>query len=181
MLVSDQSDDLTLVEASACRRDRLPLPSQAEVSPGMRQLWDYWNRCRGDRFAPTRAEIVPADIKAILRSILLIDVVGPPEHFVYRLTGTAADAVHGHALTGKSILAQKPEAFAALLLKDMQRLVEDRTPQRVAFDFDYGKGERRHYEVLRLPLSEDGENVDRLLCFADYQADDGGPPALSPR
>src|SRR5947209_13554600 len=69
-------------------------------SPILLQLHAYWERKRGTRPAPTRKEIDPAEIVSLLPHVFLIEAVGMPLRFRYRLIGTAVVELTGRDLTG---------------------------------------------------------------------------------
>src|SRR4029453_6278641 len=54
----------------------------------VREVADYWRSKCADRVMPKRADIDPAELKAYLPSITLVDVVPDERRFVYRLVGT---------------------------------------------------------------------------------------------
>lgn len=60
-------------------------------------LLTYWNARRGDRPAPTRAEIEPADIGPILPHVFICETNGA-EEFTFRLAGTAICNLAGREL-----------------------------------------------------------------------------------
>jgi hypothetical protein len=83
-----------------------------------RRLFDYWNERRGDRPAPARADIDPADIRYALGDTFMLsaDFV---DQLRFRLAGTRVCALFGREIKG--------EAFAALWSERSRKLVEDLT------------------------------------------------------
>lgn len=71
---------------------RGPIPSKA---------FDYWQSERRDRFAPSRADIEPEELTLILPFVYLVDVIGSPPRFRYRLAGTGIVKEYGAEITGK--------------------------------------------------------------------------------
>ena len=65
-------------------------------------LFQYWNRLRGNRPAPRRTEIEPADIKANLADTFILeqDTRGRP---MFRLAGTRLCATFGRELKGFAV------------------------------------------------------------------------------
>ena len=53
----------------------------------LKALLAYWRQKKGDRRAPTRADIDPAEIKRLLPYVGLVDVERSPLRFRYRLVG----------------------------------------------------------------------------------------------
>lgn len=54
----------------------------------LRQLFQYWDEKRGDRRAPSRDDIDPAEILEVLPNVCLIDIEADPRRYRVRLMGT---------------------------------------------------------------------------------------------
>src|SRR5690349_8298694 len=70
--------------------DPAPL-ALATLPDSLTRLFCYWQAKRGGRAMPARADIDPAEIKALLPYMILVDVIYDTEaglDFVYRLVGT---------------------------------------------------------------------------------------------
>lgn len=161
--------EMSVSQADACTMTPLPLPPAADADPHLVRLWQYWNERRGDRLGPRRAEIDPAEIRDLLPGILIIEPVGDPPRFRYRLSGTASDEIHGRAITGTMVDMLSPPSFATQLGEALNRLLADGRPQLSDFLFTNAEGHRRRYQALRLPLSEDGGTVSQILVFATFR------------
>lgn len=74
------------------------------IIPEQRELFDYWRaKCTDQRF-PVRADIQPAELKSLLPSISLLDVLGPePLHLRIRLAGTRLRDYFGIETTGRCL------------------------------------------------------------------------------
>ena len=153
----------------------------ANLSPMLSEAFAFWQRLRGDRFAPSRRELDPIEMRNFLAHILLIDVVGANGpttpaatnegdtlRFRYRLAGTASNAIHGMELTGVFIDELSPQSFVDNLTQALVRLVETREPHFVRWSFENRDGNWREFSALRMPLSSDGETVDVIFVVADY-------------
>ena len=77
-------------------------------------LYAYWNRIRGSRAAPTRADINPGDIPHILADAFMIDL-DPAKDFPLRLCGARIDALW--------LKNQKGNAFLDFWRPDARRTV----------------------------------------------------------
>src|SRR5579859_7436614 len=142
--------------------------TETRDSPALRcvilqAVHSYWLEKRGDRFAPSRSDIKPEEIVRLLPYVLLMDVVGAPLRFRYRLVGTAFATEYGQEITGKFVdeidLADK----ASSVIADCAEVVRSRAPS--FNNWEYTKADGRHVEVERvlLPLSNDGETVNMLF------------------
>ena len=67
----------------------------------LRQLHDYWLAKKGQRLAPARSDISPADMRKLLPHVFLLEVVGCPRRFKFRLAGTEVVERYGEELTGR--------------------------------------------------------------------------------
>jgi len=79
---------------------------QELLEPTHRSLKDlhaYWLSKKGSRNAPPRSAIRHDEIVNLLPTIALLDVVGEPPRFRFRLFGTRLVAAYGQDLTGKFV------------------------------------------------------------------------------
>jgi hypothetical protein len=74
------------------------------IIPEQRELFDYWRaKCTDTRF-PVRADIQPSELKALLPSLSLLDVLGPdPLQLRIRLAGTRLRDYFGIETTGRCL------------------------------------------------------------------------------
>ena len=133
--------------------------------PDLLTAYDYWSAKRGDRFAPARRDIDPAEIPSILPRILLADVLhNEPGDvaFRYRLSGTRIGEVHGRELTGKSPLDLEPPQYGRLVESHYREAVERRQPLVHVIALHTDK-KMRSYARIILPLSDDGQTINMLM------------------
>jgi hypothetical protein len=140
-------------------------PSIEDAS--LARLYDYWHGKRHGRFAPSRVDIDPAQLKFILPFLYLIDVVGgPAPRFRFRLAGTGIVKEYGAEITGKFAdeidLNEHQTAFVA----EYNRVVGDGKPASSRGNYTKSNGRRLTYEHLILPLSTNGQTVDKLFAAA---------------
>lgn len=131
--------------------------------PGARFLYEYWQRKRGQRRMPARADIDPLELKPVLGRLLLIDVHREPLDFRYRLAGTKTYDIFGHDLTGWSVREVRPKEWADAVWASLMQLVETGEPQYVELQFETASRHFRAYRVMRLPLGSNGHDVDQVL------------------
>ena len=152
------------------------------------QVFTYWrSMCMEDRL-PSRADIIPADIKELLPFLLLADVgklTATGAEINLRLTGTHIDRVLEVDLTGCPIggfdrnwldfvigrdFLEAAEQRSAIMSIHELRLTEKPYPKAIM-----RPGDKAHlrYQRLILPLSTDGQRVDMLLgaLVADIHVD----------
>jgi hypothetical protein len=138
------------------------------IDPPLRRLYDYWNEKRGERAMPSRADLDPADMRFMLGSILLADVLRDPLRFRVRLHGTELARRSGYELSGKMLDELPQPQFRALTHRSWAKSVETRTPFHAIRDRVLD-GRAARYEALILPLSRDGDAVDMLLVGIRYR------------
>lgn len=132
--------------------------------PDLARLYAYWNEKRGARLMPSRADIDPCDFPWALPHIFLIEAVPPPNHYRYRIHGTALAEFHGRDFTGLAIHETVSAADAEVVLYAFDGIVTSRQPL-------FAKGpvfwcedkDHKWYEACNLPLSADGTTVNMIF------------------
>ncbi len=136
----------------------------------VKELYDYWRAKRGDRAMPGRDDIDPAEIKALLPYILLTDVHHQPLRVFIRLVGTAVAEAAGRNLTGQWLHEAQLDGGVELWLHNYERLVRDRAPICGRTRATVRPGDERFFDWILLPLSSDGEVVDKTIELEDWGA-----------
>ncbi len=122
-----------------------------------RHLFEHWDRLRGLRAAPARADIAPDAIAPLLASTFLLDAGAEPATF--RLAGTRLGALFGEELTG--------QAFARLF-RDDDRLLGGRVLRAVIdggaiaivdLHGEAAAGRSISLEMIMLPLADEPARV----------------------
>jgi hypothetical protein len=140
----------------------------------IRRLFDYWRSIQPahDRL-PGRQHLEPLDVPELLQWLALVDVVGEPPRFRYRLVGTGQARVMQSDLTGRWV----DEAYERFRdTRDHAAFVAVAGGQiRYSRDAPEYRVERSHVlvERLLLPLARDGASVDMILGIAVYTRDGG--------
>jgi hypothetical protein len=87
-------DNMQLVQRRALRSPQLPahiIAPPVTAHPKIVQLYEYWRAATpADGGLPSRRDIDPTDIPTLLEHLWLLDVVGEPSRFRFRLRGGAA-------------------------------------------------------------------------------------------
>lgn len=135
------------------------------VVQGQRELFDYWRDAAGPRRMPARSDLDPLKVPRLLPSIGLLDLRDGLHEAAFRLAGTRLHEVYGQEITGKRAC----EVFSGEC-RDYWRRVHERVVEQgePAQGVVKGPADTRDHVVLfwlRLPLSEDGGSVDRMLCY----------------
>jgi len=128
--------------------------------PVLIRLRDYWQRIAAGRPMPARRDFEPLDITEILPFIVLFDVEGEPPRFKFRLAGTAATERAGVDPTGR-YFNDFPDSEVAV--ERMVACVRDGRPFFVVDAFVWSEKPGLYYQMLTLPMSDDGETVNMLV------------------
>ena len=136
----------------------------------LRPALEHWESARGTRPMPSRADIDPLALKPLLGLMAMVDVsdAGPKQNFTFRLFGTELSSRVGEDFTGRSVDTIEPRPYGELLRRSYEKVVERRAPSFDHIAFQY-KRHARLYHRLTLPLSNDGESVDRLWLVLEYR------------
>ena len=145
------------------------MPPVAPKHEILRQVFAYWLKKKGKRMAPSRDDIDPSEIKALLPYVGLAEVQRDPLRFRYRLVGTEVIAGYGRELTGSYLDEVDLDAHQHQILDEYRRVVEKCEP--ICTSWEYTRDDGRHicYERLALPLSSDGKTVDMLFGGAVFE------------
>lgn len=130
-----------------------------------RVLFDYWQEIANGRAMPSRADFDPLKIPQILPHLALIDLRDGFERGHFRLAGTSLRNVYGREVTGLPL----SEVFSGRRASPWRR-IHSRVAEKAlcAQGLVRGPAEGRDHVALfwlRLPLSDDGAQVDRILCL----------------
>jgi hypothetical protein len=139
--------------------------------PVLRPVLDYWEHKRGARPLPRRGDIDPLELKAYLRHLFLIEVLGRDE-FRYRLLGSEITDRYGRNSTGKTVreaYAAQP-AVADWLTGMLVAVTRNARPVLATGSLAAINKEHILSESLHLPLADDGESVGMILGAARYSA-----------
>jgi len=128
--------------------------------PKIQLLYAYWQRQRGARLMPSRADIDPVDIPQLLPHILMYNVEGPGRYTV-RLVGEAVQSFVGRNTAGLPAGSIMDERAAKTVIRILDAVVTERAPKFRAgkAHWHQDKG-HRVYEACFLPLSTDGSAVN---------------------
>jgi hypothetical protein len=146
--------------------------ARAEINPAqvtqpvLAAVYDYWKRKRGARPMPTRADIVPSELREHLGWIVIVDVMPGFEEFRYRLVGTLVNQYFLADATGKTIqeaFADYPPHVANAVTGVHRKAARDKVVLRTHGAPDWMSSGYEAFDSLYLPLSDDGTTCNVLL------------------
>lgn len=149
----------------------------SEFGEGARRLYDYWSQRRGNRHWPARSDIAPADFAFALGRVSLVECIGLPPRFRYRVVSTGLTEQLGYEMTGR-FTDEIPEPNVRDYVERLYAgAVAHGEPQHETGTLLLD-GRQWVYETLILPLSADDRGIDMLLIYREATAH---PPGTSIR
>lgn len=148
------------------------VPLEAVLDTGCGTLHAYWDGLRGQRFAPAWGEFKLVDLPgAIIPYVRVTDVIDGGRDFVYRFWGTGLSFVRALDRTGMQLSAvSSPRTPAAL--EEYRRVVREKRGFACVYNArEHLMGSSLHAPCIRLPLSSDGDSVDKIVCYTDFETD----------
>jgi len=130
--------------------------------PNVARMLAYWQSRRRDGRLPARRDLDPMEFRFVLGSVVIVEVQRNPLRFRYRVHGIDLVQRDGFDLTGKWLTDHPEPQYRERIEKAWGLVVES---GRIMHGFrDYQvDGRTRRYEVLILPLADNGTDVDRLF------------------
>ncbi len=128
----------------------------------------YWDRKRGTRRMPARADIDPTELKPILPIIILSQIEPQPFRVFYRLVGTRAVEngrfdYTGHYLDRLNFPSEHGTDWPAIY----RLIFRDRRPLHGFGAVKLQDGSVHRYASAIFPLSNTGEVVDHCIAIED--------------
>jgi hypothetical protein len=133
-----------------------------------KELLSYWQRIRGARVMPSRADIEPTELKRILPCIMLSKIERNPWRVRYTLVGTRCVANAGMDFTNRYL---DEIDFSCDFETDWPQvyrvLCEERRPILGLVKTALKDGRVCELAEVLLPLSDDGETVTHCIAIED--------------
>lgn len=123
-------------------------------------LFEYWNEVRGTRLAPSRLDIEPARIAAILPECFIIER-SESGTYRFRLAGTKICESFGAEFRGQDFLAPWQADDRAALAAQLSLVMQQGAVSLVEFEA-WGMRRPVRFEAIFCPLCQ-SSSIDRLL------------------
>jgi hypothetical protein len=132
------------------------------LHPDLTRLLTYWRSKCGGREMPRRADLDPVDFAYMLDRIALTEVHPGPRIYRLRVVGSWWARLLGFESTGLWMDDWPHENQKRISIEAYERLIAARRP--LCTRRDAWVDERRlSYEIMHLPLSEDGARVSMII------------------
>jgi hypothetical protein len=133
-----------------------------------KELYAYWQRIRGERLMPARADVDPMDLKRILPCVILSRIEQSPWRVRYTLVGTRCVANAGMDFTNRYL---DEIDFGCDFDTDWpavyRTLCDERRPVMGLVKTALKDGRVCDLAEVLLPLSDDGETVTHCISVED--------------
>ncbi|HEY2070030.1 MAG TPA: PAS domain-containing protein [Rhizomicrobium sp.] len=163
-------------------RQHFQIDPETTEPPQLLAVRDYWGRKRGTRQMPSRNDIVPADLKAYLPVLMLMDVIGGGADFRYRLVGSRLQGYFPENPTGR-LMSEAVGPFGAATLQQTlgvyRSVIARKGPLRIRGSGRYYGQEQKLFDALLAPLAEEGAAPNMILgsfLFAWDTSQEFSPP-----
>ncbi|WP_416896295.1 MAG: PAS domain-containing protein [Minwuia sp.] len=143
-------------------------PPPADMPRPIRECYAYWDSRRAGRAVPDRRDFDPViEIPRLLRYIWLLDVVGPPRRYRYRLIGEELTRAGASARVGEHL----DETERVGNFDPVQSALDRSVDERVSF---WARGTPRlahdryvaRIETMSMPLTVNGSGDVRMIMNA---------------
>lgn len=139
----------------------------APQHPDLVRLLAYWQLRCGGRAFPRRADIDPLDFSYMLPRIALTEVheagiAETPRRYRLRVVGSWWHATAGAELTGIWIEDLPLANQRRISIEAYERMIAARRPTVTVRDA-WVDERKLSYEIMHLPLSEDGQRISMIL------------------
>jgi hypothetical protein len=128
----------------------------------------YWERARGGRAMPARADLDPAEMTRFLPNVIMLDVVHDPLDFRYRLVGSEIERHSSERNTGQWMSTMPSRRPPSTVWENLKAVVESRTPSERSIPYVGPHKDFMTTRQITLPLSADGETVDKIMLVIHY-------------
>lgn len=134
-------------------------------APG-RKLLAFWRENGTQEHPPARTLFDPTDHPKALPGIQIVEWVGPPDDFRYRLAGTREVENRGLDPTGKPVRDAFFGGSAEAVIEKYQRAITDRQPMISEDAFRTARGVPTLDVSLFLPLADADDALRFILVYS---------------
>ncbi len=167
--------DVVVPPPIATRRlspDESPIPEHHSIMA-------YWEGLRAERFAPSWREF---DLSSLSGKVLpwtaVVDIADDRKSMSYRFWGTQLTTYRGFDYTNHSPLEIPPAELGQFIFASYLATASDKAPCLDIEEYLSPMGRKGTKSVLRLPLSDDGETVNRVVANMVFDISYSGDDVL---
>ena len=140
------------------------------IIPEQRMFYDYWRTKCNDSLLPSRHDISPEDIKDFLPTVSLIELCQSSDmpRFRFRLAGTAFWDYFNDEITGQYVDELPLGSRCKYWDRILHKICHTKRPTVGVTRPGTPNGSHLAQFWVRLPLSDDGVNVNMILGFDHF-------------
>lgn len=148
----------------------VPVSFEAIEAVVLQQVLAYWREMRMGARMSLMQNLDPVTMGRWLSHITIIEVQRDPLAFVYRLTGEKLETAHGTGIKGTDVRAinDTVPGMGDTLHLMYKKVMGYENPIAFRGDLVVKNPSLKGIELLILPVSLEGEKVDRLMSVAHY-------------
>ena len=135
-------------------------------APELADLRRYWESKRRGGLVPLRSAIDPAELKAHLGTLFIVEPLPGMEDFRYRLMGATLVRLQGRDYTNRTVteaLAGQDPALQRSIIAAYRKVLVEATVIRVRGTLVWVGKEFVRFDSLHLPLSTGGDEPNLIL------------------
>jgi hypothetical protein len=129
-------------------------PPEEILTADSRALFAVWQRWRGDRLLPRRADVDLAPLGRLMPRLALLEARAATD-IVFRLAGTELERLYGRRLTGESYVTMVPPDEQASRGDLLWRIAQQPCSCVQHAVFRWQSGQRSTLEIFGLPILPD--------------------------
>lgn len=150
------------------------LSFEAECLSDMLRRWERW---RGERPMPERADFGPADLRGHLGWVVLIDVEPAPLRFRYRLIGSEVTQAVGRDSTGRYLDdLYRPEIYETAITS-FREILACRRPMRAFGTLRHAEKGYVPFEAIDMPFANGSGEVGLIMTRNHLPGRAADPPS----
>ena len=140
-----------------------------ELPPDLAAAYAYWKNLTCNTIAPSWEQFDLFRLPPIiLPTTAVCDIEKELGSSTFRFWGSRLSAVQGQDMTGRRMDELMPLNHRENIIAAHERVVRERQPNASCHGQRELGGIKKAQLVLRLPLSSDGETVDKTVICVDY-------------
>lgn len=133
---------------------------------GGRVFYKWWLDLAERKGIPSRKDFDPMEFARFLPNVMLTDVTGDPYNFNIRLAGTKISENLGERVEGKEI--RELRSGEAMYERFSMQASNKKPYYATDLPLLWAHKDFSTYDVLMLPLSDDGVTVNKLLSHLNF-------------
>ncbi len=131
------------------------------------RLLQYWRGLGDVDRMPSESDIDPEAISDMWPNCVILDVAGKETDPEFTYIGPELAARAGADLSGRRLSSAPPGTLLAKGLSYFGQVLAKKVPITFGGEFTDARGVKILYRSIILPLSADGDGIDRLLAAAN--------------